>query len=172
MSENSKEKYILKCEDIYQTTLDFEKLSSWMDPVTNLPVRGFLSLYEACGLVSKIKEYSASHEDLQFVSIDNIVCNFTTLQAIRNFLAKQWGVYSIDIDGDNHVFWNTKTYPAGTKHYARSLKKKVKASLTQDFMNYGCGTDEELEDNVIIFRVFTKEPVKEEKEDSVNEEKK
>lgn len=156
--EENKEKinYKYVFEDVFQTTLDFDSLSSWMNPQTNLPVCSFLSFYEASGLTEKIRDYSVSHENAQFTPLDNILCSFYTLQRIRNFLSNQWCTYSLDIDRDNHVFWDTKKFPAGTKHNARHLKKKDQDNLSLDFAHYCCGTDDDLEDNVIVFRVFSK----------------
>ncbi len=139
-----------------------------MDPVTGLPVRGCISLYEASGLIPMIQKYSEEHDGAQITPYDNLLCNFATLQRIKTFLEDQWGYYSINIDKDNHVFWDTKKYPAGTKHYKKSLTNKVKTCVVLDFTNYCCGLDDDLEDDVIVFRVFTKkpaEPVEEDKKD-------
>lgn len=144
-------------EIIFQTTIDIEKLKTWLhDDDKKLPVYSYLSLYEACGIVDAIKAYVVDHPDFQPVCFDNIQCNAYTGAVLKNFLKEQWQCYSLKLNGDNQVEWNTKTYPAGVRHYKRSLPKKVESSLTLDYGNYCPGWDDDLEDNVLVFKVWNK----------------
>lgn len=144
-------------EIIFKTTIDIEKLKTWFrDDDKRLPVYSYLSLYEACGIVDEIKKYVVDHPDFQPVCFDNIQCNAYTNAVLKNFIKEQWQCYSLKLNGDNQVEWSDGKYPAGTRHYKRSLSKKIESSLSLDFANYCPGWDDDLEDNVLVFKVWSK----------------
>ena len=71
--------------EIVKVKVDFDKLDKWVKPGSDdLPVYSFLSLYEACGLEPYIKQYSETHNNAQIVAADNLLCNFYTLQHLKN----------------------------------------------------------------------------------------
>lgn len=147
--------------EIIKVKVDFDKLESWVKPGSdNLPVYSFLSLYEACGLEEHIRKYSEEHNNLQFVAADNLLCTFYTLQHLKFFIENQWKIYSLDINEDNHVVWDTRKYGKHEKHYARKLSKKLQSCINADFMNFCPGImedDDSLGDDEISFRIYTKE---------------
>ncbi len=153
--ENTVE-YTYEFTDVKTVKLNFDKLCDWINPETGLPICSCISLYTATGLLGAIEEYSKAHSNASITPYDNLVCSFATLDHIKNFLKKQWGIYSLDIDKDNHVFWETKKFPAGVKHYQRKLRKRIEACIVQDFANYCCGNDEDVPDDEIVFRTFVK----------------
>ena len=101
-----------------------------------------------------IKKYREEDPECQFAAAINIVCNTVTNRRIKAFIEEMWSVYSIDIDNDNHVFWDTKKYGKGVRHYKKTLKSRVKASIWQDFQDYGLGIDDGLGVNEVVFKVF------------------
>lgn len=149
--------------DIVKLTFDLEELENYRDvEKDNLPIRSFISFYKAIGLEKYLQDYR-SKTDKQIVSFDNIVCNFPTLESIKEFIKNQWKIYSIDIDADNHVFWKGDQY-GEEKHYPKKLSSKVEVSVLTDFLNFCPGTDDDLEDNEIVFRTFEQIEVPDEEE--------
>lgn len=143
--------------DVIKVKIDFEKLDNWRSE-KDLPVCGFLSLYEALGLTPHIKEYADGQGGVKIAPLNNILCNFYTIQHLRNYIKGNWEIYSLDIDGDNHVFWDESgSYKAWQKHYKKRLKKRIESCLNYDFNNYCPGLDEDLEDDVIVFRIYEEE---------------
>lgn len=141
--------------DIQLFKVNLEELENWRDNTPEgLPICGFISFYRAIGIEAKVKEIKEL-ENRDIVPFDNILCNYFTLQAIKNFIKRQWKIYSIDIDQDNHVFWKNDQY-GHDKHYEKNLPSKVDASLTIDFAHYCPGEDDELEDYELVIRLFDK----------------
>lgn len=141
--------------DIAKFKINLAELEDWRDNEKDgLPIRGFVSFYKATGITDAVVS-AIANEGVDIVPYDNIVCNFFTLQAIKNFIKNQWKIYSIDIDQDNHVFWKDDQFKK-EKHYAKNISQKVNASLITDFANYCPGTDEDLEDYEIVIRLFDK----------------
>ena len=141
--------------------LDFSKLEEGRKTdADDIPICSLLSLYTACGIQDYIKDYCKDGEKV--TALDNLACNFVTLQKLKTFIESNWMEYSLDIDGDNHVFWDTSKYQKNERHYAKKLKAKIQYSINQDFMNFCPGVDEDIEDDVIVFRVFYKTEKKDE----------
>ena len=139
--------------DITTVKIDFASLEEYRDSSKDdLPVYSMISFYKAIGLTPYLEEYKEKTGE-QIIPFDNIMCNFDTLNRIKLFIKNQWQTYSLDVDSDNHVFWKGDQY-GHTRHYAKNLSKSVEASIITDFMNYCPGTDEELEDDEIVFRTY------------------
>lgn len=165
--ENKKVKYKIQITEIDKIKLDFDKLKEWKDPENDgLPIYGFASFYKACGLTKILKEYSTLHENMQFVAFDNLVCNFKTVDKIKNLIKNNWSEYSLQIKEDGHVTWDTKKWEKGKRHYKKTLSEATEANLKQNFANYCPQFDEDVEDDNIIFQVYEK--IYEEKEDEKN----
>ena len=141
--------------EVERFELDFDMLEQWRNPdFDDLPICGFISLYRAIGVLDRIREYNDTHDkDKQFVPLDNLACNFYTLQRMRNLILDNWSCYSLDIDSDRHVFWDTTRWAKNQKHYKKKLHAKVRNSINIDCANFCPGVDDELEDNILIFRV-------------------
>lgn len=114
----------------------------------------FLHVYEACGLVDIIK--NNIEKDQQLVPFDNILCNFYTLQRLKEFIKDNWACYSLTIKEDNKIIWSSEKYKQ-QKHYKRKLAKRVIASLNLDTANYCPGVDDDMEDNEIKFVLYEKQ---------------
>ena len=156
LEEKEQEKKVIE-KDIVKIKIDFNKLDTWHSE-KDLPVCSFISLYEAVGLIPYVQEYLKTQDGAKIAPLNNILCNFYTIQHLRNYIKGNWERYSIDIDADNHVFWDEKgTYRAWQKHYKRRLKKRVESCLNFDFNNYCPGLDDDLEDDVIVFRIYEEE---------------
>jgi len=155
--------------DIVKLKFNLEELEDYIEKESGLPIHGFISFYRAIGLEKYIKEY-VDKSGNQVIAFDNIFCNFQTLEAIKTFIKYQWRIYSIDIDGDNHVFWKDDQYNHN-KHYAKHLSEKVEKSLLKDFFSFCPGEDDSMEDNEILLRVYEKiedgDDNEEEKEESI-----
>jgi len=136
--------------------LDFDELEDWRkEDADDIPICSMISFYRACGMTDFIEKYKAE-EGKNIVPLDNLACNFKTLQKIKDFIETMWSEYSLDIDQDNHVFWDTKTYGKNERHYAKKLNPRVLNSLNQDFLNFCPGVDESLEDDILVFRTYYK----------------
>ena len=146
--------------DIVKINLDFDAISAWRNTKNDdIPACSFLSVYEASGLEPYFKEYCESKgEGFQLVAINNILCNFYTLQRLKRFIEEIWQVYSLTIDGDGQVHWDTSKWAKGRKHYAKKMKAIVRNSVFTDFANFCPGIDDDLEDNVLVFRVYEDDP--------------
>lgn len=143
-------------EEIARVKLDFDELADWRNAENDdIPICSCFSLYEASGLKGAIQKYCEENK-AQIVAADNLVCNFYTLQRIKNFITENWQTYSIDIKEDNKVFWDTKRWNKNQKHYAKTLRAKVRNSVNADFVNFCPGIDDELEDNLIVFKIYHK----------------
>ena len=137
--------------EIFKTEIDFDALEKWTDSEKDdLPVVGYMSFYRAIGLLDAAKKYAKEHPDFYLYHLDNILCNFMTNRRIKHFIESNWSVYDIDIDADNHTFWDTKKYPKGKKHYEKKIKDRIKKSLNKDFLTYTPGVDDELGVNEIV----------------------
>lgn len=164
-----KKKYKIKTEEIAQIKLDFNKIKQWRDPDNDdLPVYGFSSFYKACGLEEVLRKYSEEHGKVQFVAFDNLLCNLETLKKIKDLIKDHWACYSLAIEEDNHVFWDTKKWKKGQKHYKKTLSDKVEANLNKNFMDYSPQPDIDVGDDIIVFQVYEK--VYEENEEEKHEE--
>ena len=157
-----KDKNLYEEKVIAKVDLDFESLDEWRkEEADDIPICSLISFYKACGITKYIEEYKEK-EGKSIVSLDNLACNFKTLQRIKDLIETNWSEYSLDIDKDNHVFWDTRTYEKNERHYAKKLNSRVQNSINQDFLNFCPGVDDELEDNILVFRTYYKS---EEKED-------
>lgn len=133
--------------------LDFEQLEDWTDDKhDDLPIRGLISFYEATGIAKLVLDNKERFVG-GITAIDNIACNFYTQKRIKNFIKKQWEIYSMSLVDHNNVTWNTHTYKKGEKHYARSLSKRVESSLLFDFVNYCPRINDELPDDIIVVTI-------------------
>ena len=92
------------------------------------------------------------------------LANISDIQMIMEFIEENWKVYSIDIDKDYHVFWDTSKYPKGQKHYPKTLKATARNAVLLDFQNFAPGLDNNLEDNEIVFGIQVSDPEVEIKE--------
>ena len=138
-------------KEIYRMTIDFDALEKWRDKDhDDTPPTSFISIYKALGIIEKALDYQKEHPDFEVIPLDNIYCNAATHQRLKKFLENIWATYSLDIDEDNHVFWDTAKWAKGKKHYAKKLKNIVRASLSLDFVSYCPGIDDELGVNEIV----------------------
>lgn len=144
-------------EIIFQTTVDVENLKQWFrNDDKGLPVHSYLSLYEACGIIEAVQKYVDEHPGFEPVCFDNIQCNAYTNAVLKNFIKEQWQSYSLKLTGDDQVEWDETKYAKGIRHYKKNLSKKIEAALSLDFANYCPGWDDDLQDNVIVFKVWHK----------------
>ena len=140
--------------EVANIALDFDALEEWRREGDNgLPIYSMLSFYEACGMQQKVKEYYDEHGKDQFAPLDVIVCNFYTLQRIKNLITDHWELYSMVIVENNKVEWDTRKWAANTKHYRRKLRPRVRNSLNFDFANFCPSIDDDLPDNTLVFRI-------------------
>lgn len=152
-------------QEILKVKIDFKKLEKWRDPdLDDIPVASFIGLYKALGIEDALVEYVKDHPDFQVAPLDNIVCNLETHKRLKRFIEENWQVYSIEIDRDCHVFWDTSKYPKGKKHYPRKMKALARNAVFLDFQNYAPGLDNNLEDNEIVFGIQVPDPEVEIKE--------
>lgn len=133
--------------------LDFDALDNWKNK-EGFPICSFIHVYEACGLIEVIK--NNTEENYQLVPFDNILCNFYTLQRLKEFIKNNWECYSLTIKEDNKIIWTNDKYKQ-QKHYRRNLSKRVLASVNLDFANYCPGVDDDMEDNEIKFVLYEKQ---------------
>ena len=143
--------------ELGRVTLNFEELEAWRNTeADDIPICSFLSLYKACGLEPILEKYFEENNQKQIVALDNLACNFNTLNRCKQLIEDNWACYSINIEKDNSVFWDTKKWGKNEKHYAKKLSAKIQHSLNLDCIQYCPGIDEELENNVIVFRIYQK----------------
>lgn len=143
--------------ELGRVTLNFEELENWRNTeADDIPICSFLSLYKACGLEPILEKYFEENDQKQIVALDNLACNFNTLNKCKQLIEDNWACYSINIEKDNSVFWDTRKWGKNEKHYAKKLSAKIQHSLNLDCIQYCPGIDEELENNVIVFRIYTK----------------
>lgn len=144
---------------LYLTKIDFNELEAWRDTERDdIPPTNFIAIYRALGIVDQILEYKKDHPDFEPIPLDNIACNTSTLRRLKSFLEEMWSTYSLNIDADEHIFWDTKKWPKGKKHYAKKIKKTIMASLYDDFRDHCPGIDDELNVNEICFRIYVPDP--------------
>lgn len=142
--------------DIAEVELDFDKMDEWRREGDEIPVCSFLSIYAACGIEAAIREYCIAHNIKNVSAIDNLSCNFYTLQRMKNFITKRWQLFPINIAGDSKVIWDKKR--GATKERFKKprndLPKKILASISLDFAQFCPFVDDEMEDNILKFSVF------------------
>lgn len=142
-------------KEIYKIKIDFDALEKWRDKDRDdIPPTSFIAIYKALGLVEKAVEYQKDHPEFEVIPLDNIFCNTSTHRRLKSFLEEIWATYSLDIDKDDHVYWDTRKWKKGKKHYAKTLKTSIKASLALDFQSYCPGIDDELGVNEIVLGYY------------------
>lgn len=145
-------------QEIFKTTINFDELENWRDPERDdIPVTSFIGFYKAIGIFEKAQEYKKDHPDFEPIPIINIFCNTNTHKAITKFIERMWKIYSLKIDGDNHVVWDTRKWKKGEKHYAKALSKTVHRCLygyRGDFSSYCPGIDGNIPDNEIVLGII------------------
>ena len=140
--------------EIARVNLDFDAISQWRKTeADDLPPCSTLSFYEACGIMQAIKDYIAEHEGVQMTGLDNLSCNFYTMQRIKNFIFDFWRRYSLTILEDNKVTWDTHRYAKGVAHKPKEPKARIRNSVNYDFMNYCPSVNDDLPDNVLVFSI-------------------
>jgi len=141
-------------QEILKVKIDFKKLSEWRDKDRDdIPACGFIGVYKALGIVEAAQNYKKDHPDFEVIPLDNIFCNIATHRRLKHFIEDMWSVYSLDIDADNHVFWDTSKYPKGKKHYAKTIKSTPRAALNYDFASFAPGIDEDLGIDEIVLGI-------------------
>lgn len=145
--------------EIARVDLDFDAISQWRKTeADDLPPCSMMSFYEACGVMQLIRDYVAENKGKQVTGLDNLRCNFYTMQRIKNFITDIWRRYSLTILEDNKVAWDTHKYAKGIAHRPKELKARVRNSVNYDFMNYCPKVDDDLPDNVIVFATLNLPP--------------
>ncbi len=146
-------------KEILKIKVDFDALEKWRDPNhDDLPVLGFISLYRALGIVEAATKCQKENPDFEVIPVENIHCNFSTHRRLKSFIENNWKVFSIDIDADEHVFWDTSKFPKGKRHYPKKLKAAARNAVSYDFISHAPGVDDELGVNEIVFGVYEEDP--------------
>lgn len=136
--------------------LDFDALQNWRDAEhDNIPISGYLAFYKACGLMPYIKENFSEDEANQVCPVNNILCNFTTMKKIKNFIINNWETFNIDLLGDEQIVW-IKGERKKQRKRPKKRKSEIRHSIDLDFANYCPGLDDELEDDVITLVKYEK----------------
>lgn len=152
--------------------LKFDALQAWRDTDNNnIPICSFLALYRASGVqeeLAKLREQRVELPD-KLVPLDNLACNFYTFQRMRNLIQKNWEYYALDIDGDNHVFWDPKR-PNHKRAAKKKIKTKIYQSINMDCLNFCPSVDDNLPDNILVIRPTPEVPEKSEQVKSVETE--
>lgn len=68
-------------------------------------------------------------------------------------MTDNWRKFSLRLEGDCKIRWDTHRYAKGVAHRPFNLKAKVQHSLNLDFANFCPAIDDELPDDVIVFAV-------------------
>lgn len=162
----------MKNIDLATIKLDFDALADYWwtdDNGESFPILCCLNLYEACGLLPYIEAHAADHPGFQVVPLDNIQANVNTIEKIRSIIEHSWKIYKLDIDSDRHIIWRD---PSDKKpyNYERDMTATAAASVKSDFLNYCPGMDDELEDDILVFRIWEKEEASPEEEAVESEE--
>lgn len=145
-------------KEVFKTTIDFKALSKWrLKEKDDIPPVSFLHIYAAIGLADFLTEYKKDHPDVEVVPLDHIHCNTNTHIHLKKFLEDIWSTYSLKLNGDNDVTWDTTKWPKGKKHYAKKLSSRVSVSLDQDYASYCPGIDDDLADNEITLGFLEKD---------------
>lgn len=144
--------------EIGRATLDFDALQGWRDvDLDDIPVCSLISLYRASGIMDVLQKYADDHPDTRFCALDNLSCNFYTLQRIRRFITENWRRFSLRLEGDHMIKWDTKRYAKGEAHHLFNLKTKVQNSINYDFASFCPAVDDDLPDNLIVMSIAVDE---------------
>lgn len=149
----------MKNIDLATIKLNFDELADYWwtdDNGESFPILCCLNLYEAAGLLPHIQSYAADKPGFQVVPLDNIQANTNTIEKIRSIIEHSWKIYKLDIDNDRHIIWRDPN-DKEPYNYERDMTATAAASVKSDFLNYCPGMDDELEDDVLVFRVWEKE---------------
>ena len=148
--------------ETYEINLDFDQLAAWRDAEKDdLPVCGMISFFKASGASAIIFEHQDRFKDAA-APLDVFACNFYTQQRIKKFIAERWEIFSLSLEGNNKVTWNTRTYNKGEEHYHRRPSKRVTKSLSYDFFSYCPALNDDLPDNVLVVTIPNAVPATEE----------
>lgn len=132
-------------EIYHKFKVDFKDLEG-IPQGEKLPILSFLGFFKRIGLVDL-----AIQKGLQEVcSLQQIFCNFSTFQKIRNLIKFNWEHYYLDILSNNKVVWKEEK-TREKLNYSRTLSKKIKKAISLDFANYSLSIKDELEDGEILF---------------------
>lgn len=146
-------------QEILKVKIDFDELAKWRDKDRDdIPVNGFISIYKALGIIDAAHNYKKDHPEFEVIPVENIFCNLSTHRRLKAFIEEMWSVYSLDIDGDNHVFWDTSKYPKGKKHYKKKLKAIARTAIQYDFVSFAPGLDDGLGVNEIVLGIVVPDP--------------
>ena len=150
---------------IFKTKIDFKALEKYRDhDKDDLPIIGFISLYRAIGLLDAAQKYKENEDPDFFIDItnkSNIACNLATQKLLKSFIENNWSIYSIDIDANEHVFWDTTKFPKGKKHYKKKLKAVVRNAVKLDYLKHCPGLDDSLGICEIVLKVELPDPKEE-----------
>lgn len=147
-------------KEIAKIELDFDQLEEWRrDDEEGLPVYSLISFYEACGMQAEMKKYYGDAAKEAASPVDVLSCNFYTLQRIKNFITEHWEIFSLVIEENNNVKWDTRKWAKNHKHYHRRLRSRVQNSLNFDFVNFCPAINDDLPDNVLSFAVYSPDGV-------------
>ena len=102
-----------------------------------------------------IKENFSEDEANQVCPVNNILCNFTTIKKIKNFIVNNWETFNIDLLGDEQIVW-IKGERKEQRKRPKKRKSEIRHSIDLDFANYCPGLDDELEDDVITLVKYEK----------------
>ena len=153
----------MKEKKIKKVKLNFDELEAWTDPTQDdIPVCSFIAVYKASGLMKAIENYVKKNPGFQVCALDNIFANFYTIKRLKNLIEDNWKSRELMIDGDNHVYWDTSRYPKGATHYPKKPKAIVRNCINIDFANYCPGLDDDLEDDVLVFKIYLPDEEKKE----------
>lgn len=141
--------------------LDFEALDEWRDEASDgLPVCGITSFYRACGINDVMKKYLDEHgTEKKYAPVEILFCNFYTHRRIKNFIEERWQIFSLKPDENGKIGWDTRKYAKGKRHYKKTLSKSVAKSVGLDFLAYCPTIDDDLDDDMIVFRIPAEQPV-------------
>lgn len=170
----TEKKYEYEEIEIARVDLNFDQLETWTSADEDkIPICSFLSLYEASGMTQAIEQFTQSDSPLvallqegKIVSLDNLACNFYTMQRMRNLIVDNWSCYGLNIDKDEHIFWDPSKWYPHKKHYKKQVTANIRNSINTDFANFCPRIDDELPDNVLAFRVYEKKEIEENTSDA------
>ena len=142
MAEN-KEK-LASWNEIKSFKLDWDKLKSYRDPETQMPIYSMLNFYEVIGMVEAIQEWGVG----KICALDNIFCNADTQRKIHNLIMDTWQYYNLTLEGDCDVRWK-EDQPKEKRKFPHKPIARVKASVESDYLTYCPGLDESMEDDIL-----------------------
>lgn len=135
-------------QELFRTKLNFKELQDYRTPDDNqLPIRGLVDFYRACGLMDAIEKLGLTE---QIIPIQAFYCNFVTLQKIRYLIKNNWETFNLEIIDNNVTQWVPGARRAQRKR-PKKLKAIVRNSVNLDFQNLCPGIDDTLEDDILIF---------------------